>query len=399
MKDSSTDAYAWLERSLATIHRANWHRSVQPIQGHPAAVVELEGCPMINFASNDYLGLAGDERLIQAAVEATQELGTGSTGSRLLSGHRQLHRELEEAIASLKQTEDALVFSSGYLANLGTIAALVGQRDLILSDQYNHSSLKKGATLSGATVVDYLHCDIEDLQAKLEQHRQQYRRCLIITDSIFSMDGDLCPLPQLLELAEARSCMLLVDEAHATGVMGANGAGCVEYWGCTKRPLIQIGTLSKALGSLGGYVAGSATLIEFLRNRAPSWIYTTGLSPADTAAAVAALAIVRNEPQRRAWLWHNVETLKRQLPKPKLLPSESAILCMRTETSADALATAKRLQEAGIFAPAIRPPTVPTSRIRVSVMATHQPEHLQQLSIALTQSHDLATSSTSEVRG
>jgi len=378
-------AYGWLEKSLETIHRANWYRSVKAIAGLPGAVVELEGRKVINFASNDYLGLAGDERLIQAALAATQTYGTGSTGSRLLSGHRELHAELEKAIASLKQTETALVFSSGYLANLGAIAALVGKKDLIFSDKYNHSSLKNGAKLSQAKVSQYNHRDIADLAAKLLQYRSQYRRCLIITDSVFSMDGDLCPLPELLSLAEAFDCMVLVDEAHATGVLGKTGAGCVEHFGCTGKELIQIGTLSKALGSLGGYVAGSHTLIDFLRNRAPSWIYTTGLSPADTAAALAAIKIVEAEPQRRERLWQNVNILKQQLAQLNLLPSQSPIICISLATPAEALNLAEILKQAGLFAPAIRPPTVPTSRIRISVMATHQPEHIQQLVKALNQ--------------
>ena len=382
-----TDPYAWIEPSLATIHQANWYRSVQTIQSRPGATVVLEGREVINFASNDYLGLAGDERLIEAAVGATKEFGTGATGSRLITGHRQLHRELESAIASLKQTEDAIVFSSGYLASLGAIAALVGGRDLILSDQYNHSSLKNGAILSGATVIDYPHSDVENLKNKLHQHRQQYRRCLIITDSVFSMDGDLCQIPYLLDLAAEFSCMLLVDEAHATGVLGKTGAGCVEHFGCSDRTLIQIGTLSKALGSLGGYVAGNAALIDFLRNRAPSWIYTTGLSPADTAAALAAVKIVQQEPLRRARLWRNVDILKNllRLPNLKLLPSESCILCLQLKNAAEALKMGQKLKDAGIFAPAIRPPTVPTSRIRMTVMANHEPVHFQRLVEALMQ--------------
>jgi 8-amino-7-oxononanoate synthase len=377
-----TDPYAWIEESLATIHRANWYRSLQTIEGRPGATVFLGGQEVINFASNDYLGLAGDERVIAAAIAAIHEFGTGSTGSRLLSGHRELHRELEEAIASTKQTEDAVVFSSGYLANLGAITALAGKRDLILSDQYNHSSLKNGAILSGAAIVEYPHCDIAALKTQLNQQRQNYRRCLILTDSIFSMDGDLCPLPALLDLADEFACMLLLDEAHATGVLGKTGAGCVEYFGCTGRQLIQIGTLSKALGSLGGYVAGSATLIDFLRNRAPSWIYTTALSPADTAAALAAIKIVQQEPQRRTQLWSNVDYLKKllqQLPNFKLLPSESPILCFQLASAADALQVGKQLRHAGIFAPAIRPPTVPTSRVRISLMATHESSHIEKL--------------------
>lgn len=378
MSDNSSP-YSWLERSLHTIHKANWYRSVKAISGLSGTIVELSACEVINFASNNYLGLAGDERLIEAAVTATREYGTGSTGSRLLSGHRELHRELEGAIASLKQTEDALVFSSGYLANLGVISAIVTQKDLILGDAYNHSSIKKGAILSGATVIDYQHCNTRDLQQKLLRYRSQYRRCLIATDSVFSMDGDLCPLPDLIGLAEEFNCMLLVDEAHATGVMGTTGAGCVEHFNCTGTELIQVGTLSKALGSLGGYVAGSADLIDFLRNRAASWIYTTGLSPADTAAALTAIEIVKGEPIIRQKLWHNINYLKTQLPQNNLLPSESPIICLGLDSAETALAMADKLQQGGIFAPAIRPPTVPTSRLRFSLMATHEREHLDKL--------------------
>jgi len=380
------DPYAWIEKSLDTIRRAHWHRSPQSIESSPGAVVKLAAHRLINFASNDYLGLAGDDRLIQAAMAATKEFGTGATGSRLLSGHRDLHQQLELAIANLKKTEDALVFSSGYLANLGAIVSVVGKRDLILSDKYNHSSLKNGAALSGATALEYSHCNLEDLTAKLEQNRARYRKCLIITDSVFSMDGDLCPLPQLLALAGKFNCMVLVDEAHATGVFGVSGAGCAEHFGCTGTPLIQVGTLSKALGSLGGYVAGSAALIDFLRNRAPTWIYTTALTPADAAAALEAVRIVQQEPERRVRLRQNIETFKycaitnHQLP---ISNSLSPIFSLPLKDAASALTVGSKLKEMGIFAPAIRPPTVSVSRIRISLMATHELAHLQQLVEAL----------------
>jgi 8-amino-7-oxononanoate synthase len=380
------DPYAWIEKSLDTIRRAHWHRSPQSIESSPGSVVKLAASRLINFASNDYLGLAGDDRLIQAAMAATKEFGTGATGSRLLSGHRDLHQQLELAIANLKQTEDALVFSSGYLANLGAIVSVVGKRDLILSDKYNHSSLKNGAALSGATALEYSHCNLEDLTAKLEQNRARYRKCLIITDSVFSMDGDLCPLPQLLALAGKFNCMVLVDEAHATGVFGVSGAGCAEHFGCTGTPLIQVGTLSKALGSLGGYVAGSAALIDFLRNRAPTWIYTTALTPADAAAALEAVRIVQQEPERRVRLRQNIETFKycaitnHQLP---ISNSLSPIFSLPLKDAASALTVGSKLKEMGIFAAAIRPPTVSVSRIRISLMATHELAHLQQLVEAL----------------
>jgi 8-amino-7-oxononanoate synthase len=376
-------SYHWLTKSLDTIRCANWYRSTKEISGLPGAIIELAGKSVINFASNDYLGLAGDRRLIEAAISATEKYGTGSTGSRLLSGHRQLHRQLEQAIASLKQTEDALVFSSGYLANLGAVSAIVGQNDLILQDKYNHSSLKKGAILSGAKTIDYLHGNITDLKQKLLENRSLYRRCLLTTDSVFSMDGDLCPLPELIAIADKFDCMLLVDEAHATGVMGDTGAGCVEYFGATGTELIQIGTLSKALGSLGGYVAGSSILIDFLRNRAPTWIYTTGLSPADTAAALKAIELIEQEPERRIKLWENSNYLREQLSSFNLLPSQSPIICLQLHSPETALEISQRLQALGIFAPAIRPPTVPISRLRFSVMATHELAHIDRLLAAL----------------
>ncbi|MEG4275398.1 MULTISPECIES: 8-amino-7-oxononanoate synthase [unclassified Microcoleus] len=384
----NADPYAWIDKALDTVRRADWYRSPESIESSPGPVVKLAGRRLINFASNDYLGLAGDDRLIKAAIAATKEFGTGATGSRLVSGHRDLHRELELAIANLKQTEDALVFSSGYLANLGAIASVVGKRDLILSDKYNHSSLKNGAALSGATALEYSHCNLEDLKAKLEQNRARYRKCLIITDSVFSMDGDLCPLPQLLAVAETFNCMVLVDEAHATGVFGDSGAGCAEHFGCTGTPLIQVGTLSKALGSLGGYVAGSAALIDFLRNRAASWIYTTALTPADAAAALEAVRIVQQEPERRVRLRQNIETFKYCAIANYQLPisnSLSPIFSLPLKDAASALTVGSKLKEMGIFAPAIRPPTVSVSRIRISLMATHELAHLQQLVEALKQ--------------
>jgi 8-amino-7-oxononanoate synthase len=383
----TSNAYAWIEQSLETLHRAERYRSTKTISGRPGTMIDIDGRPYLNFASNDYLGLAGDDRLIQAAIAATQEYGTGSTGSRLITGHRALHQELECAIAALKQTEDALVFSSGYLANLGAIAALVGKRDLILSDHYNHSSLRNGAIVSGAKVLDYAHCDIQNLEHQLAQHRDRFQRCLILTDSVFSMDGDLAPIAEILDLADRFESMVLVDEAHATGVMGATGAGCVEQFGCTGRAIVQMGTLSKALGSLGGYIAGSAPLIDFLRNRAPSWIYTTGLSPADAAAALEAIRVVQQEPQRRQQLWNRVAQLKALLVEQshlKLLPSESPILCVQFPDVHTALDAGQALQNQGIFAPAIRPPTVPTSRIRMTVMATHTQHQIEQLAMTLS---------------
>jgi 8-amino-7-oxononanoate synthase len=297
-----------------------------------------------------------------------------------VTGHLALHEELETAIADLKNTEDALVFSSGYLANLGAIAAIVGARDLILGDEYNHSCLKKGGLLSGATAIDYQHLDLADLTAKLQANRSKYRRCLITTDSVFSMDGDLSPLREIMNLANQYDCMVLVDEAHGTGVFGDRGGGLTQALGI-QQDLIQVGTLSKALGSLGGYVAGSAKLIDFLRNRAATWIYTTGLSPADTGAAIAAIKIIKSENTLRQKLWQNVEFVKQGLQDLSInaIAFDSPIIAIAVGDISQTLQMATHLRENGIFAPAIRPPTVPTPRIRLTLMASHTLEQIRYL--------------------
>jgi 8-amino-7-oxononanoate synthase len=381
----SHDPYAWIDRSLNTIHKAQWHRRPANIQSSQGNYITVAGKQLLNFASNDYLGLATDPRLKAAAIEAIQTYGTGSTGSRLVTGQRPLHRELEESIAAFKKSEDALVFSSGYAANLGTIAALVGERDLIIADRYNHSSLKNGAILSQAKVLEYRHCDLGHLRELLATHRTQSRRCLLVTDTVFSMDGDLCPLPGIMELATEFDCMVLVDEAHATGVLGATGAGAIEHFNLNLDRLVCIGTLSKALGSLGGYVSGSAKLIDFLRNRCASWIYTTALSPADTAAALKAIELITIQPAIRQQLWQNIEYLRELLisANVKMLPSASAIICWELPDAKTALQISEMLKDHGIFAPAIRPPTVPTSRIRLTITAVHRSADIEKLATVL----------------
>ena len=302
-----TTPYDWVAKSLDTLHRANWYRQVQAIEGRGGPTVMVNGREMVNLASNDYLGFAGEPQIEERAIVAIKTYGTGATGSRLLSGHRELHRELERAIAHLKKTEDAIVFSSGYLANIGTVSAMVNHRDLILTDEYNHASLNNGTALSGAKTLTYQHCNLEKIQTYLSEHRANHRRCLILTDGVFGMDGDVCPLPEILSLAKQHDAMVMIDEAHSAGVLGKTGAGCAEYFNCDPHALIQMGTLSKAFASLGGYVAGRRDLIDFLRNRAPSWIYTTGLSPADTGAALGAIALLQQTPSRLTQLPQNAQ--------------------------------------------------------------------------------------------
>ncbi|MBJ7898786.1 MAG: 8-amino-7-oxononanoate synthase [Cyanobacteria bacterium RI_101] len=383
-----TDPYHWLTESLTTLRQAHWYRSPQPLESPSGPEIRLEGRRLVNFASNDYLGLTQDPRLKAAAQRALEIWGTGSSGSPLLSGYGPLQAELEEKLARWKGAEAALVFSSGYLANVGTVLALVGPRDLILADEYNHSSLKRGAQLSGAKVCAYPHLDMAALSDLLEKYRAQARRCLILSDGVFSMDGDICPLPELLDLAEHYRAMALVDDAHATGVLGPAGAGSRDYFqgqGFTVPQFLQMGTLSKALGSLGGYVAGRREWIEFLRNRAATWVYSTALAPANLAAALAAVEIIQTEPEHLGKLWDNVRFLREKLTALPLarLPSQSPILGIGLPNAQSALAMSQNLRELGFFAPAIRPPTVPTSRLRLSLMTRHQPSHLQGLVNAL----------------
>jgi 8-amino-7-oxononanoate synthase len=373
-------AYNWIDSALETIRRAHRYRSLQEISSKAGNIVRVGDRHLLMFASNNYLDLAGDVRLIKSAVAATEKYGTGSTGSRLVSGHLDLHADLERKIADFKQTEAALVFSSGYLANLGVVGAIAGNRDLILADAYNHACLKQGAKLSGARVMEFAHNDLEDLLLKLEQYRPNHRRCLIATESVFSMDGDRCPLGEIMQLANQFNCMVLLDEAHSTGILGDRGSGLVEALGI-KQPLIQVGTLSKALGSQGGYVSGSASLIDFLRNRSSAWIYTTALAPGSVAAAISAIEIVQVEADKRESLWKNVEYLGSLLRGSgiSVIDGESPIFAVLVGNTERTLSVAKYLKEKGIFAPAIRPPTVPTSRIRITLNSSHTFEQIQML--------------------
>lgn len=383
-----SQAFAWLEPALTALQRAHWWRQPR-VSSAPAALVTLEGVahPLINFCSNDYLGLATHPAVKAAAMAAIQTWGTGATGSRLLSGQRYLHEQLEAAIARWKGTEAALVFSSGTAANIGTIAALVDQRDLILGDAYNHACLKKGARLSRATYYEYSHNSVEQLEHYLKTHRSQHRRCLILSDGVFSMDGDVAPLPEILRLGAEFDAMVLVDDAHGTGVLGATGAGTLEALNQSNSSVIQMGTLSKALGSLGGYIAGSQSLITYLRHRASTWVYSTGLSPADTAAALAAIDIVQSEPQHRQALHTRIQELTAALAQcglqviPRSVPTP--IFCLPAPDAMTVQAWGEQLQAQGCWVAAVRPPTVPYSRLRITLRADHTPEHIRQLLTAL----------------
>jgi len=378
---------AWLDRELADLDRQGLRRRLQTREGPQGARVVLDGRELVNFGSNDYLGLAADPRLATAAEAARRE-GWGSGASPLVTGHAAAHQKLEQRLAEFEGTEAALLFTSGFAANAGTIAAVVGPGDAVYSDRKNHASLWDGCRLSRADVRVYPHGDWRQLEALLADS-QKYRRRLIVTDSLFSMDGDLAPLVELAGLAERYGAMLMVDEAHATGVFGQHGRGVAEQLGVEDRVPIRVGTLSKALGSVGGFVAGNRTLIEWLVNRARPYIFSTALPAAIAAAAFAALDIVRDEPQRRTALLARAQELRNTLRGAgwNVGASASQIIPLIVGEPARATALSHVLRERGLFVPAIRPPTVPEGEacLRISLTVGHTDEMLAILVAALGQ--------------
>jgi len=369
----------FLSETLDSLTEKNLRRKIRSVEGSQGRELLLDGKKVLNFCSNNYLGLADDHRLVQAATEAMQKEGFGSGASRLICGNLSSHSRLEQKMAEFKGTESCLTFSTGYMANVGIISALFGKNDMIFCDRLNHASIIDGILLSGAEYKRYAHKDMESLEAMLKASPALTKK-VIITDSVFSMDGDILPLPGIVSLAQKYDCDVMVDEAHALGVLGPSGKGAVEHFGLQGKIAIQMGTFSKAAGSFGAYCCGSRELIDVLINKARSFIYTTGLPPAVAAASLRGIEIIENEPQRREKLWTNTHFLISELKTLGFdtLNTQTPILPVIVKDSAVAVEFSKRLLEAGIFVSAIRPPTVPqnTSRLRVTVMATHTQEDL-----------------------
>jgi 8-amino-7-oxononanoate synthase len=366
---------------LTSLRDSGQYKHLQMLTTPMDAVVKMDGIgEVVVLCSNNYLGLAGDPRVIAAARDALDAYGAGAGASRLVTGSLDLHRRLEERIAALKGADDALVFPTGFQANVGTIPALVGPDDVVFSDELNHASIIDGIRLSRARAARYAHGDADGLEAAIRDAGPARRR-LIVTDTVFSMDGDLAPLPAIVELAERYDCMLMVDEAHATGVLGPNGAGAIEHFGLEGRVGIVMGTLSKAIGAQGGFVAGHQDLCDYLRTRARGFVFTTALAPAATGAALAALDIVRDEPERRERLHALVARLVEGVRELgfEVLPTDSAVVGVLIGEARPALEAASALRRQRVWAPAIRPPSVPpgTARLRLTVMATHEEHHLE----------------------
>ena len=370
----------FIQKELEALKEAGLYRSMRRIDGEQGPTLIVDGKEVLNLCSNNYLGLANHPALRAAAKEAIDRYGCGSGASRLISGNMELHEKLEERIAWLKGTETALVLNSGYQANTGLLSCLVGASDTIFSDALNHASLIDGCRLTRARIVVYPHRDVERLEKELRAVANKGRR-LIVTETLFSMDGDEAPLAEIVELAERFDAHVMVDEAHATGVFGPNGAGIVAKLGLGDRILVQMGTLGKALGGFGAYVAGSRALRELIINRCRTFIFTTSLPPSVLATSFAAIEILEKEPQRRLALWHNCRALREGLKKIgfKLGEALGPIQPVMIGDASRCMALCARLLEKGVFCQGIRPPTVPagTSRLRATVMATHNHEHLR----------------------
>lgn len=377
----------WINHELEKLDRQGLLRKRRTVTPLPAARCQVNGRELVNFAANDYLNLSHDPRVIDAARRALDEAGVGSTASALVCGRTQWHVALEERLARFERQTAAVLFPTGFAANVGTICAVAGHCDTIFSDRLNHASLIDGCRLSGARLRIYRHDELAELEDELEKSPATGRR-LIVTDSVFSMDGDLAPLPELCSLAGRFDAMLLVDEAHATGVFGAGGRGVAELQEVEERVTVRVGTLSKAIGAMGGFVAGPQSLVDWLWNRARTQIYSTALPASVCAAAAAAVEIIESEPWRRERLLAVAADFRRQLADARIETNQSAIgpiVPILLQSPDRALSVARELEDAGFLVGAIRPPTVPqgTSRLRITLSAGHESTDVDRLVTAL----------------
>ena len=370
---------AFFRDEIRDLKKEGLYRELRTIQGEQDSSVVMDGKRVLMLSSNNYLGLANHPGLKKASIDAALCYGTGSGASRLISGNMGIHRTLEKELALFKGTDRALLFSSGYHANLGVISALAGEGDLILSDELNHASIIDGCRLSRAEVRVYKHANINSLKGVLKRS-SIFKKKLIITDSVFSMDGDIAPLPDIVDLAEKYSALVMVDDAHGTGVLGEKGKGAIEHFGLSGRVEIQMGTLGKALGSFGAYIAGSEDLIDYLVNKARSLLYTTALPPSVCGAALAALKILGERPDLISQLRNNTTYFRKGMRDlGHLIPEgETPIIPLVLGDPSVTMEMTQSLWDEGVYVQGIRPPTVPdgTSRLRITLMATHTKEQL-----------------------
>jgi glycine C-acetyltransferase len=373
-----------LTAALEDLKSRHLYFRLRILEGEQKPVANFDGKEVINLSSNNYLGLTTHRALRKAALEATRRLGVGSGAVRTIAGTMKIHMDLEEQIARFKGTEACVVFQSGFAANAGTVAAILGKDDLIISDELNHASIIDGCRLSKATIRVFEHKDMKDCERICQETANWPGKKLLITDGVFSMDGDIAPLPQLCDLAEKYHCIMMVDDAHSSGVLGRGGRGTIDHLGCHGRVDIQVGTLSKAIGALGGYVCGSRDLIEFLYHRARPFLFSTSHPPAVTATCQAAFTLLDSPDGEKLIkkLWANTKFFKRRLKKLGFNTgiSETPITPIMVGEAAKAFEFSRRLFEEGVLAVAVGTPTVPEgkARIRTIVTATHRRKELEQ---------------------
>ncbi len=368
-----------LLQELKELRDSHLHRTLRRIDSSQSYRIVIEGREYINLCSNNYLGLANHLLLKEASIAAIQKYGTGSGASRLVSGNMEIHEMLEKTTSEFKRTEDALIFNTGYMANAGVITALAGEGDAIFSDELNHASIIDGCRLSKAQVFIYRHRDTEHLRSLISQKTDNsnrcYRRKIVITESVFSMDGDIAPLTDIVDLVEKHDALLVVDDAHATGVLGKTGRGSFEHFGINNCSHILMGTYSKALGSFGAYIAGTTALKDYLINKARSFIYTTALPPSVAAASIAAINLLQNNYRLIERLWENTTMFREGLRTLgyNTMSSETPIIPVFIGDIEKTILFSQKLLEEGIYATPIRPPTVPDGRcrIRTTVTAAH----------------------------
>ncbi|OUD15220.1 8-amino-7-oxononanoate synthase [Thioflexithrix psekupsensis] len=377
----------FLNAQLAQRHRDQLYRQPWPHHGKQQPLLRHHGRDYLSFCSNDYLGLASDSRLIDTLQHASKDYGIGSGASHLVSGHHQAHQELESALAKFLGRERALVFSTGYMANIGVMTALMGREDAIFADKFNHASLVDGSLLSRAQSQRYAHLDMAALANLLARSEKKHR--LIISDGVFSMDGDIAPLPELLHLAQQYDAWLMLDDAHGLGVLGETGRGTEAYFNALNSVPILVGTFSKAFGGMGAFVAGSALLIDYMIQAARSYIYTTALPPALAEVNRHALHLAQTESWRREHLHFLIDYFRQQakILNIPLMPSITPIQGIILGSAERALTVSQALWQRGLFVTAIRPPTVPLhrARLRITFSALHQKEQVDQLLSALAE--------------
>jgi len=372
----------YLSDELQKLREQNLYQKLRILETEQLPVCNFDGQEVINLSSNNYLGLTTHPQLKDRAVRAVEEFGVGSGAVRSIAGTMALHMELEEKIAKFKQVEAAVVFQSGFTANAGTVQAILGREDVIVSDELNHASIIDGCRLSRAEIKVFPHKDVEACEQILREIQDRKCRKLLITDGVFSMDGDIAPLPELVELAEKYGCIMMIDDAHSSGVLGRNGRGTVDHFNLHGRVDVQVGTLSKAIGALGGYVCSNRDTIEYLYHRARPFLFSTSHPPSVAATCIAALEVLEQEPELIQQLWSNTEFFKEGLKKLGFNTgmSETPITPVIVGDAALAHQFSRELFQAGVFAQGIGYPTVPhgKARVRTIVTATHTREELSQ---------------------